>query len=523
MKKSSTKTRKVSSGAVPIVQKKNNSTETFEQKLERLKLLEQRERLKKNLPHLCGFDLYQWQIDYIESTNRKNFICAGNQLGKSVCNILKAVRWATSPDLWPKLWKKTPIQFWYLLPTKDMVTKEFRTKWVPEILPRGEFKNDPIYGWREEIRNKHLWAIHFNSGVSIYFHTYEQDVHHLQGATVDAIFVDEEVPWELMPELQARIQARDGYFNAVMTPTRGQEMWRRVFEEIGSNKEVFPDAKKLKVSLFDCRFFASGLPSHWTEEKINSWINSLGTQGEIDLRVHGKFTVSEGLKIPAFRREVNLVAPTPWPTDWYWYSGVDIGGGGQGSLPAICFIAVRPDFRFARITQVWRGVPEQIYEARDIFQKYVEMKNMRPMLGEVYDYGAKDFGTIATRAGFSFVPANKDRKRGFGIFNTLLKNGMLIIDDTPENQDLVMEITTLREETTKKLAYDDAVDAARYCLMEIPFAYDHITGEKVIIPVKKTLTQEDYRRGMSDEEESNLWSNEEDFLLMNDLIDGSWE
>lgn len=520
MMKSSTKTRKVSSGAVQIAQK-THSTETFEEKLERLKLLEQREKLKQGLPHKYGFKFYDWQLDYINSFEKMCLLCAANQIGKSVCNFIKMITWATEPSLWPKLWDKKPIQFWYFLPGKDNVTTEFRTKWIPELLPRGEFKNHPQYGWREEFRNKHLWAIHFNTGVSIYIHTYGQDVMHLQGGTVDAIFVDEEVPWELIPEMMMRINARNGYFNAVMTPTIGQEMWRRVFEVRGEG-EVFPDAYKKQVSIYECQKFSDGTLSHWTDQRITQTLNRLGTQAEIDLRAHGKFTVQEGLKLPAFNRDVNVAKPID-VTGWYFVSGVDPGGGGQGSLPAIVFLAIRPDFQASRVTEVWRGVPEKIYTAQDVFDQYVDMKKSRPMLGEFYDYGAKDFGTIATRQGFSFQTADKDRKRGFALTNTLLKNSMLIIDSTEPNQDLILEITTLREDQNKRNAPDDAVDALRYALMSVPWNFDGMIGEREIIKQKKILTQEDYRRGEYDERENSLWSNEEEIEELNAISDGLYE
>ena len=127
-------------------------------------------------------------------------------------------------------------------------------------------------------------------------HTYEQDVHHLQAGTVDAMFVDEEPPWELMPELLARLISTEGPFHAVMTPTKGQEQWRRAFEIKGEG-EVFPGAFKQRVSVFDCLEDEHGNPTKWNMTCINQLMNTLGTQQEIDLRIYGKFVAQQGLRV----------------------------------------------------------------------------------------------------------------------------------------------------------------------------------------------------------------------------------
>lgn len=517
MKKPSTR-RTESSSVAATVQKSQKNT-SIEKKLEKLKLLELKKELKENLPHLHGFKLYPWQRAFIDSTAKMNLICAGNQLGKSLCNILKLVMWATEPSLWPKLWKKRPIQFWYLLPTKDLVTTEFNTKWVPEVLPRGPYKDHPQYGWQAEFRNKHLWAIHFNTGVSVYMHTYEQDVHHLQAATVDAIFVDEEVPWDLMPELLLRINARDGYFNSVMTPTRGQEMWRRVFELQGDG-EVFPDAFKQRVSMYDCKLFEDGSRSHWTDERILQTLNRLATQQEIDLRVHGRFVLTEGLILSAFTRDANLVRPEPIPSDWFWYSGVDLGGGGSGSLPAIVFIAIRPDFQYGRVVKVWRGTSSKVYTASDVLDKYIEMRGGRSITGEYYDFASKDFGTWAQRAGVGMQPAEKSREIGFPLLNTLFRNKMLVIDDTMENLELVNEILNLRHGVKKTHANDHATDAMRYGVVKIPWNLEGISGEKLIRVKPKEITIDDQRRGLTFlENDGEAWSIEEELEEWGAFID----
>ena len=93
------------------------SSEEYYRKLEKLELLRQREKLRSDLPHKYGFNLYSWQKEYIESANRNNFLKAANQIGKSIGQGLKWVTLATEPDLWPKFFpRRTPRVFWLLAP-----------------------------------------------------------------------------------------------------------------------------------------------------------------------------------------------------------------------------------------------------------------------------------------------------------------------------------------------------------------------------------------------------------------------
>ena len=195
--------------------------------------LEREIKLKEGLPHLFGWKNYQWQQEFLDSTNRDNFLCAANQIGKSTIQIRKAIRWATEPELWPKLWQSRPTQFWYFYPSLKLATNEYIEKWKKEILPRNGYENDERYGWKEDIRQKVIHSIRFNSGVTIYFCSYAQNETDLQAATVYAMFCDEELPESLWPELQARLRATRGHYHQAFTATLGQEIWRATIEEKG--------------------------------------------------------------------------------------------------------------------------------------------------------------------------------------------------------------------------------------------------------------------------------------------------
>ena len=434
--------------------------------------------LKEGLPHLFGMKLYKWAHEYIESTNRLNFLCAANQISKSSTNIRKAIKWATSPHIWPKLWPSKPNQFWYFYPSIRVCTEEFHEKWVKEWLPRGEFKNHPVFGWEVDIQQKKIVAIRFNSGISIYFRSYEQRVSNIQTASVHAMFGDEEMPVEIYDEAIMRLSSPtiQGHFHMVFTATLGLEFWREVIEEKGV-KERFPHAWKRQVSAYDCLQYMDGSPSPWTKDKIEANKRRCKSDAEIQRRIYGRFVIDEGLKYESYRRARNFIPPYPIPKDWLHYCGVDLGSGGEKGHPsAICLLAVRPDFQKAAVYAGWRGDGEDT-TAGDVFTKWKLLKGSRVFVGQYYDWQAKDFFNIAMRLGEPFQPAEKSHAIGEQVLNVLFKNEMLDIFDTPELQKLDGELQALKRETSKQKAKDDFCDALRYSVTKVPWDFSCLDAE----------------------------------------------
>lgn len=762
----------------------------------------------KGLPHLHGQKMYPWQRKIFESRNRLIFCTAANQVGKSSILIKKCIHWATSPDLWPSLWNTTPRQFWYLYPDYGTATREFESKWEPEFLPRGKFKDDPQYGWNAEFEKKEIKAIRFNTGVTVYFMAYAQMARMLQASTVHAMFCfpeghtvitktgqrdikdievgeyvlgmsgewnrverrlsreaktirikllngteieatpehpfwvngfgwkqfsdlqtgdvlvstsqcqkayvsfltalttiatrtraalppgittkiktirayipqfgnlfteswfprgmlstikitihsitewktwnyfqiqpilaytanivspelsikntcvphaeklssqepstdlrskaaqtsvavkagaygkivkfvasafyllestnkryvaqsalvgflagrlkkivgfaerclryllaaptkpnfvacsavgmegsnktvynitvsgdhtyyvnniathncDEEINSHLFPELRFRLMAVGGYFASAFTATLGQEFFRSLMEDRGPD-ELFPDALKMQIDLErDCRFFEDGTPSHWTEQAVQEAIAACPTEAEVLRRIRGRFVVTEGRRYPSFSRARNVRPPETdgAPPDWLIFAGVDLGSGSDRGHPsAITFVAVRPDFSFGRVFKHWngRGVSTT---ASDTFQKFLEMRGKMRCVHQCYDYSAKDFGTIAQRAGEAFSQAKKDRQLGDNILNSLFRNQMLVIDDIPENYPLIKELERANENDRKTMAHDDSCDSARYCVAPIAWDWCFLNPElNTPPPDKQILTPEQERR-----------------------------
>jgi hypothetical protein len=464
--------------------------DVLEIKKKEIALLRQRQelqlKLETGLPHLYAWEWYEWAWEFFTSTNKTNLLCAANQISKSSTQIRKVIHWATETELWPSLWNVTPRQFWYLYPSQDVVDMEFHKKWVPEFLPRGEFRESGKYAWKPLIRKGRIYGIDFTgSGLTLFFRTYAQDVHNLQTGTCAAVFCDEELPVSYYDELMFRLVATNGYFHMVFTATLGQEFWDRAIEKVGTHLETLKGAYKKQVSMYDCLVYRSGKKSYWTKERIAQIKNQCKSEAEIQRRVYGRFIKDEGLKYPCFDREKHMVKPFKIPPEYRVYTGVDIGSGAdfekrsystKSHPSAIVFLAVKPDYSAGYIYKGWIGT-DTLTTASDVLDKYRLLRGrVRPVM-QCYDHAAKDFFTYASRLGETFTKAEKSHDIGEDIINVLFKNNMLYIFDIPELQPLASEFLTVSKDINKKYAKDDYVDAARYCITLIPWDYSVIRDE----------------------------------------------
>jgi hypothetical protein len=464
------------------------------QRLSKLKELEELEKdviLKESLPHIFSKKHYKWSREFLECTDDEAFLCAANQIGKSVALIRTCLTWATDKKAQAKLWPgKTPNLFWYFYPDFNTATDEFETKWK-ELLPRGLMKSHPNYGWRAEYERGKIKALIFNSGVRIVFKVYTQAAANLMAGSVYAIFLDEECPIDLLPEIQLRLTSTNGKIRAGFTATLGQDYWRRVFEPAGPDEELHSLAWKRQISMYDCQFFEDGSPSHFTAEVIQRAIQKCGSKTEELRRVWGRFVKSGGLKFESFDLVRNTVEAHPLPRTWNIYCGIDYGSGGERGHPAaIAFVGVSNDYKSARVFKAWRG-DDIITTAGDIILKFLEMKGKLQPVVVSYDQSAKDLHTIASSYGLTLTPANKKQDQGTELLNTLYRNEMLKIQrGDPETEKLIIEMSSVLKTTAKQTAKDDLSDATRYAVMPIPWNWEAIDDYLTAHPIDSEVIKE---------------------------------
>jgi phage terminase large subunit-like protein len=453
------------------------------------------QQLRQELPHVYGLNWYVWSKAFYESRNKINLLTAANQCGKSVSLIRKNIEWATNKKLWSTLWPNNPDprQFWYFYPSDEVATIEFQKKWVPDLLPRGTMKKDNSYGWEEEYDKGDIQAIHFKSGVTIYFKSYGQKVQNLQTATVHMVSGDEEMPEDLVDELMARVSATYGYFNLVFTATMGLPLWYKAMECQGRGEETFKGAAKWQVSLYDCQVHTDGTVGHWPMERIKQREASCTTHNEILKRVMGRFVKDEGKKYASFTPEL-CVLPEKLPPDWKIYAGVDIGSGGASkhtSKGAVVVVASSPDFSRARVIRTWRGDFQET-TAQDILVKFMEITKGLVVTQACYDYQSREFGIIASRSGMPFIPADKTRGTGEQTLNALFGSKSLTIDEGEyDNDKLVTELMTIPAGGKNRKFQDDLTDALRYTLQLVPWDFTKM-GVPVLDGLGGLRQEDDY-------------------------------
>lgn len=453
-----------------------------EHAVEYVALKEAELKVKKGLPHLYGYPWYRWALDFFESRNKLNFLCAANQISKSSTQIRKAIDWATRPDDWTSLWSTykegEPLTMLYFYPTANQSAIEFEAKWK-QFLPRAEYKDHPQYGWKEEWKGKQeIFAIYFNSGATIYFKSYKQGPEALQTTTAYAVFLDEECPEDLWDELCFRVAATDGYIHMVFTATIGQELWRKTIEPRDADEEKFPLAFKRQVAMYDCQVYADGTPGPWTNERIAQVIATCKSHQEVQRRVYGRFVKDSGLKYPQFNVQKHVTPYHPVPSTWQTYVGADIGSGGAENHPAaIAVVACRPDYKEARVIYTWRG-DGIVTTASDIYKKAEEVVtelNIQP-IAKYFDWASIEFGEISNRLGGNWQRAEKSHELGEQVINVLFRNDMLKIYERHDSGKLVGELCSLTIEGNKRKKADDLCDALRYCVVKIPWDWSVIEG-----------------------------------------------
>lgn len=485
----------------------------------REEILEQRrETIKRGLPLLFIHNgkFYNWQLEYFASRNHNNFICAANQIGKSTTALRKELIIATHPEGYKQLnipsWKEMfpmiedgeGLIIWYLYPDSKTADTEFQEKWK-KYLPKNGFEKSKKYGWKPVNKNGSIFSIKFNSGATIYFRFYSQDKGNIQSVSVHRIVSDEELyPADLYDELIARTFATDGYFTMVFTATHGQDVWERTMA-VGSKRELFKEAYKKTVTVYECMKYSDGTPSMWTIEKINKNRNKCKTENEYKRRMLGQFVLDVGLVYESFSPSVNIIPVKEVPKGWIKYVGIDIGSGGKKNHPsAISFVAVKPDFKIAYLYKFWRG-DNVVTTAGDVVDKFMELKGDEFIPYIYYDWHSKDFFNIAISKGVPVRPAEKSHDIGENLLNTLFKNKMLFIFDTPETEKLVGELKSYKIGTPKNKAHDDGIDSMRYAVSKIVFDFSAIE-EKKVIKVEKAKVTRDEQRNPEPMDELTEWS-----------------
>jgi hypothetical protein len=337
---------------------------------------------------------------------------------------------------------------------------------------------------------------------------------------------DEELPMPFYDEVMFRLTATNGIYSSGFTPTLNQLFWKQAM----NGNKILPRALKMSVSMYECLKYEDGSPSRiMTLHKIKEAESKCKNETERQRRIFGKFVTEEGRAYFAFEHEKHVTAPKNYD-GWNIYSAVDYGSGEdlnashkkkvrKNHPAAIVFIAVHPNLKKGVVIKSWRGDGVKT-TAGDVFLKYQELSKDFKITQACYDAGAVDFGTIASRNGYSFTKANKTRDAGMDLVNSLFKHEMLTInDDDAENLKLSGELShvMVTQQDSGDKRDDDLCDALRYCVMQVAWDLSAVVTQEVKAEVKvaRPMTEEEFqamqikmRRGESVDKtsESENWN-----------------
>lgn len=401
------------------------------------------EKLKKDLlPHLYGFPFYKWAYDFFWDFSPNAFLCAANQISKSTTLQRKTINLATDPKLWPKIWGTPPREYWYMYPNFDFATNEFKLKWIPDILPRGEYIDHPTFGWKAFYERGKIHRVEFNSGIILFFKSYEQKVSAVQGSTVHFIACDEELPRQFWNEVNARRFACDGLFNMVFTATLGQKFWYETIECRGKENERFKSAFKLQVSMYDClKYHKSRKKTPWTIEKIKQVEDSCESRNEVLRRVHGRFILNEKQVFSAFEKS-KIIHSEQEIKNLAASHDKHVAVFIRDDTAAFCYFSVSEDRKFAVIHDFDfdRGSTTEIYTA---YKNFVKKGKKKPFLKFV-NKGQGAFSAVAEGGGDFFWETKPAKRDNFSTINALMATQRFFVRDGPGIEEFTVQCETFK-------------------------------------------------------------------------------
>jgi phage terminase large subunit-like protein len=298
-------------------------------KIALLKLLEEKERRRKNNLCFANFDmLYDWQMEFVKSTadHFESCLCAANQIGKTLTGttIDATHLLGEYPDDWPGHKFKHPPMIWGLgysmEKTRDLLQTAIFGRYTKDKgFDGGLIPKHKILSWESAtgipnamrtVKVKHV------AGVStMQFWSYSQGQHAIMGDIVDLSHVDEEPRDQTIRGqlLRASINGDKGKGGKIMytfTPENGRTDLVIQFMDTPSKDQFF-----MQKGWDDS--------PHITPEKKVRMLSQF-REHERDMRTKGDPMLGHG-RIYDIADDFVLCDPFEIPDHWKVICGVDFG------------------------------------------------------------------------------------------------------------------------------------------------------------------------------------------------------
>jgi phage terminase large subunit-like protein len=304
-------------------------------------------------------DLYpkHWEFFDAGQTYFTRLFTAGNQVGKSVASACELVMHLTGDyhALWQGHRFTHPIDAWIVGRTSELVrqtiqplllgqTPNFGTGLIPkddldlETLTAAKKSSTSISSFRVKHKSGGFSTVSLKSG--------EQGREAFQAATLDLIWCDEEIPYDVFNECQVRLMVRNGLMLYSFTPLKGTSDVIKSFSVEGNFVEGDVGSKRYVV-----RCSMHDVP-HQSKENIDQLIASTPPYLR-DARIHGYPSLGSGAIWPVPESEF-VVEPFAIPDHWKRLYGMDVGAK-TGAI----WLAQNPD------TKQWFAYDEYYKERQE--------------------------------------------------------------------------------------------------------------------------------------------------------------
>lgn len=268
---------------------------------------------------------------------------------------------------------------------------------VKRVLPPREVRN---VVWYRKQEPSIASTVILKNGARLDFKSADAGREKFQGASLDAVWLDEEIPPDVVEEIRMRLVDRAGDLLLTLTPVRREPYVRRLERESGTLVVEASTLDAARAGVIDLRaveVMAETLPERQRE-----------------VRILGKHAQAEGLVYPEFSRARNVVTPrggrlvtedgrdvAPWPIpdDWQRFAAIDFG---YSNPTAIVVSAVNPASD--------RVVVERVYKAPGVrgtvWAEFIQ-RNLPPLTSPlVADHDADERAEFAVRG----IPTEAARK-----------------------------------------------------------------------------------------------------------------
>ncbi len=338
---------------------------------------------RRNEAKLDLYQPYKKQLDFhaLGRDKRERLLFAGNQQGKSYCGAMETAMHLTGkyPDWWTgRRWSR-PVKMWAGgmtgLATRDNPQRLLLGEPWPQGIGTGTIPKEDIvdYSMARGVSDAVDSVIikHVSGGASqLNFKSYEQGRTKWQGSTIDAIWFDEEPPFDIYTEGLARITATKGMTFTTFTPLLGMSETVRRFLD-----EPTEDRATVTMTIIDAE--------HIAPEDRQRIIDGY-PDFERDARINGVPMLGSG-RIFQIAEDKLRCDPFEIPKYWGRIAGLDIG---VEHPTAVVWLAHNRDDDAVYLTDIYAASDKPVFEHAHEIQK-----RLRCPVAWPHDANSRDKGS----------------------------------------------------------------------------------------------------------------------------------